>query len=174
MNISDTFEFQLPQEKDTLLLGQNLAKAVDSLIYKKNDEPVIIEPNFKIYLSGELGSGKTSLAREFLRTFGVTGRIKSPTYTLLETYKVSRLYLYHFDFYRFNDPLEWFEAGFNDTLSSPGISIIEWPEMAKETLPQPDLYITLYYEGEGRIAKINAFSDRGVACLSMMSKIYKK
>src|SRR3990170_1571039 len=90
----------LPDEAATMRLGQTLAQS--------------LVPGIRLYLKGELGSGKTTLVRATLRALGVTGPIKSPTYALVELYVVSRLHLYHFDFYRFRDPLEWRDAGFDE------------------------------------------------------------
>jgi tRNA threonylcarbamoyladenosine biosynthesis protein TsaE len=84
------FTRTLPTEADTLALGRALA-------------PCLV-PGLTIYLIGELGAGKTTLARGLLRGLGYAGKVKSPTFTLVEVYEVSRLYLYHFDFYRFSDP----------------------------------------------------------------------
>ena len=87
-----------------------------------------------IALHGDLGSGKTTLTRHLLQTLGVAGRIKSPTYTIVEPYTVGALSIWHFDFYRFNDPQEWEDAGFRDIFASPGLKLIEWPEKAAAML----------------------------------------
>jgi len=98
-----------------------------------------------IELHGDLGAGKTTLARHVLQALGVGGRIKSPTYTVLETYQVpigqSQLSLSHLDFYRFNDPQEWEEAGLRDLFAAPGLKLVEWPERAAGLLPPADLRI---------------------------------
>jgi tRNA threonylcarbamoyladenosine biosynthesis protein TsaE len=114
-----------------------------------------------IHLSGDLGAGKTAFARALLRESGIKGRIKSPSYALLESYKVSNLYFYHFDFYRFSDPREWLDAGFRDLLRDDAVVLIEWPERAGGLLPPPDLHITLSYAGSGRDATLTAHTDRG-------------
>ena len=114
-----------------------------------------------IHLQGTLGAGKTALCRAFLRACGVTGRIKSPSYALLETYKVSNLYLYHLDFYRFSDPREWLDAGFRDLMRDDSLVLIEWPEKAEGLLPVPDMLIALEYSDSARDASIAAFTDRG-------------
>ena len=149
--------------EDTDLLGLFLGKA----ILNQGSGGVI-------YLQGELGAGKTALVRALLRTCGVQGRIKSPSYALLETYKVSSLYFYHLDFYRFKNPQEWQEAGFRDLFHSNAVVLIEWPEKADGLLPQPDLLINLLYEGEGRIVNIDAYTQKGLACvnyINLQSKI---
>lgn len=99
-----------------------------------------------IFLRGDLGAGKTTLVRGILRGLGFEGRVKSPTYTLVELYAISRLNLYHFDFYRLTDPNEWHEAGFRDLMNQPAICLIEWPEKAlgaSVPLPIADLEIQL-------------------------------
>ena len=121
-----------------------------------------------IYLRGDLGAGKTSFARALLRACGVTGRIKSPSYALLESYKVSNLYLYHLDFYRFSDPREWIDAGFRDLLQKQGVVLIEWPEQAGGLLPSPDLDIALEYAGTGRQARLTACSIKGQSWLNRL------
>lgn len=119
-----------------------------------------------IHLQGDLGAGKTAFCRAFLRACGVTGRIKSPSYALLETYKVSNLYLYHLDFYRFSDPREWLDAGFRDLIRGDSLVLIEWPEKAQDLLPAPDLLIALAYADDGRDAEFTAFTDRGQTWLN--------
>lgn len=106
----------------------------------------LLPPKVNIYLHGALGAGKTTLVRGILRGLGFAGRVKSPTYTLVEVYAISRLNLYHFDFYRLTDPDEWHEAGFRDLLNAEAICLIEWPEKtldAELTLPISDLAISL-------------------------------
>ncbi len=116
----------------------------------------------RIYLHGDLGAGKTTFARALLRECGIIGRIKSPTYTLVEVYKNSSLYCYHFDFYRFQDPHEWLEAGFRDMLLSDALILIEWPEKAGNLLPAADLDITLSVTADDvRHATLQASSAEG-------------
>jgi tRNA threonylcarbamoyladenosine biosynthesis protein TsaE len=97
-----------------------------------------------ITLQGPLGAGKTTLVRHLLRALGVAGRIKSPTYTVMEPYTLpDGGEAAHFDFYRFSDPREWLDAGFRDVFSQPGLKLAEWPEQAAGLLPTPDLRLTL-------------------------------
>jgi tRNA threonylcarbamoyladenosine biosynthesis protein TsaE len=96
-----------------------------------------------IELHGDLGAGKTTLVRHLLRALGVTGRIKSPTYAVVEPHEAPGLAIWHFDFYRFSDPREWEEAGFRDVFASPGLKIAEWPDKAAGVLPVADLLIHL-------------------------------
>ncbi|AWB35292.1 tRNA (adenosine(37)-N6)-threonylcarbamoyltransferase complex ATPase subunit type 1 TsaE [Orrella marina] len=121
-----------------------------------------------IHLSGDLGAGKTTFARAFLRQCGVTGRIKSPTFALLEAYNVSSLNFYHIDFYRFSDPREWADAGFRDLFQPDSVVLIEWPEKADGTLPTADVLIQLDDHDPGRIAVLEARTPRGTRWLNKL------
>jgi len=145
----------LPDEAATLALGAALGCA--------------LEPGLSIHLRGELGAGKTTLVRGVLRALGHTGAVKSPTYTLVELYEVSRLVLHHFDFYRFHDPREWSDAGFRESFNGRNVSLIEWPEKAGGLLPPADVEITLTASGSGRSASLQAGSPRGTQCLARVA-----
>jgi tRNA threonylcarbamoyladenosine biosynthesis protein TsaE len=106
--------------------------------------------NCYVELHGALGAGKTTLVRHLLQALGVQGRIKSPTYAVVEPYELLRtpqddrpLAIWHFDFYRFDDPREWEDAGFRDIFASPGLKLAEWPEKAARFLPRADLVIRI-------------------------------
>lgn len=122
-------------------------------------------PGRVLFLSGDLGAGKTTLVRGLLRALGWTGRVKSPTYALVELYAVSRLNLYHFDFYRFKDHEEWVSSGFREHFNPESVCIVEWPEKAAGLLAPPDLHITLEHAAtpstEGRRASFTTHSDAG-------------
>jgi tRNA threonylcarbamoyladenosine biosynthesis protein TsaE len=96
-----------------------------------------------IELHGPLGAGKTTFVRHLLHTLGVQGRVKSPTYAVMEPYELPGGAIWHFDFYRFNDPQEWEDAGFRDVFASDGLKLAEWPEKAAELLPVADLHIRI-------------------------------
>jgi tRNA threonylcarbamoyladenosine biosynthesis protein TsaE len=120
-----------------------------------------------VTLSGELGTGKTTLVRGALRALGWQGRVKSPTYTLVEHYPFSSLYFYHFDFYRFADPSEWETAGLADAFRRDSVCLIEWPERVGSRLPAPDLALELSYaDAGGRGLKLGARTDDGERCLN--------
>lgn len=119
-----------------------------------------------IELHGDLGAGKTTLVRHLLQALGVQGRIKSPTYAVVEPYELpgtdQTLKLWHFDFYRFSDPREWIDAGFRDIFASPGLKLAEWPEKAAPLLPQPDLVIHLAVnDDESRLVTLTAPTATG-------------
>ena len=148
---------QLPGEADTLDLGARLAAA--------------LRPGLLVYLSGELGAGKTTLVRGCLRALGYRGRVKSPTFTLVEVYRLSSLYLHHFDFYRFSDPREWIDAGFRDVFGGDNVCLVEWPERVGDRLPAPDVALSLAYatSGGGRELVAEAHSRAGEQCLTALA-----
>jgi tRNA threonylcarbamoyladenosine biosynthesis protein TsaE len=151
---ADNLSAQLPDEAATLRLGAALAKA--------------LQPGLRIYLTGELGAGKTTLVRGVLHALGHQGRVKSPSYTLVELYSLSRLYLYHFDFYRFNNPTEWGEAGFRDEFASRAVCMVEWPEKAAGVIPPADVRIELQPVEAGRDVRLIADSEPGRRCLELL------
>lgn len=123
-----------------------------------------------IHLVGGLGVGKTTFVRGLLRGLGHTGRVKSPTFTLLEPYNLPSLTVYHFDFYRFSDQREWRDAGFDEYFGSDGACLVEWPELAGPLLPAADLRIVLDFDGDGsdsrRHMRLEASSVAGQRCLT--------
>jgi tRNA threonylcarbamoyladenosine biosynthesis protein TsaE len=120
-----------------------------------------------VELHGPLGAGKTTFARHLLRALGVAGRVKSPTYAVMEPYDLPGGMVWHFDFYRFNDPQEWEDAGFRDVFASRGLKLAEWPEKAEGLLPCPDLRIDIEpLEHEARRVTLAAFTPRGKELLA--------
>ena len=101
-----------------------------------------------VELHGPLGAGKTTFVRHLLRALGVQGRIKSPTYAVVEPHEAPGLAAFHFDFYRFNDPREWEDAGFRDIFSSPGLKLAEWPDKAAGLLPAADLVLRIEVQAD--------------------------
>jgi tRNA threonylcarbamoyladenosine biosynthesis protein TsaE len=170
----------LADQAVTDALGAALARGLQRVA--TNDDAALV-----IFFKGELGAGKTSLIRALLRGLGVTGRIKSPTFTLVEPYEISLippnnigvklkrnliLYCYHFDFYRFTEPKEFLEAGFREYFDDKALCLVEWPERVLPApgggrlLPDADIEIHLHVDGFGRRVDLQAFSPRGVACLN--------
>ncbi|HXZ10715.1 MAG TPA: tRNA (adenosine(37)-N6)-threonylcarbamoyltransferase complex ATPase subunit type 1 TsaE [Paraburkholderia sp.] len=162
--------FALADEAATNAFGTRFADAVDHVrraASEHNGESAF--QGLQVQLTGDLGAGKTTLVRATLRALGHTGRVRSPTYTLVEPYAVERpdgeLELYHFDLYRFTDPAEWADAGFREYFDSGAICLVEWPQRAGGLLGIPDLVFSLDVEGEGRLLIARAFSESGKACL---------
>lgn len=122
-----------------------------------------------IELRGDLGAGKTTFTRHLLRALGVEGRIKSPTFAVVEPYDVGSLQIWHFDFYRFTNPREWLEAGFRDIFASSGLKLAEWPENAAPNLPLADWVLQLdVADDASRRATITAQTATGQALMQGM------
>lgn len=141
----------LAAETDTLALGAALARG--------------LRAGMVVYLTGELGAGKTTLARGMLSAVGVAERVKSPSFALVEPYIISKLYLYHFDFYRIKSSDEWSDAGLRECFNTDSVCLVEWPEKAGARLPAPDLTIDLAIEGSGRRAALSAATEAGRRCI---------
>ena len=109
-----------------------------------------------IYLSGELGAGKTTLARGFLRGLGYTGFVKSPSYTLVEIYRLLVIEIIHVDLYRLAEPEDYLNLGLSDYLKNNSILLIEWPEKSEKFLPSPTVWIKIDIQGKKRIINFTA------------------
>lgn len=119
-----------------------------------------------VELHGPLGAGKTTFVRHLLRALGVQGRIKSPTYTVVEPYALPGLNISHFDFYRFEDPREWEDAGFRELFAQPGLKLAEWPEKAAGALPVADLRLHIEpQDDDSRTVRLEAGTALGEALL---------
>jgi tRNA threonylcarbamoyladenosine biosynthesis protein TsaE len=155
----------LQSEAQTANLAKQLAEQIKQLFGK---EPLA---SLRVSLIGDLGAGKTTLTRYLLQSLGHSGKVKSPTYALCEPYGLNinghnQLAIHHFDLYRMNYPEEWIDAGFRDTLSNPGVCIVEWAEKAGNTLPAFDLSIGLSMnDDESRTAQLGSYSLNGQAIL---------
>ena len=132
----------------------------------------LLKPGMRIYLYGDLGAGKTTFTRALLHALGHKGPVKSPTYTLVEIYVISGYILYHFDFYRFNDPEEWREAGLDEHFNEHSVCFVEWPEKAADVLPPADLELRFSFDasgsGDARTVDLLAASERGHRCLDAL------
>ncbi len=155
--------FKLPDEAATERFGKSFAHALMTLYTTEF-------PGLQVHLYGELGMGKTALVRATLRALGYTGRVRSPTYTLVEPYTLEvanlPLNVVHFDLYRFTDPTEWADAGFREYFNLRALYLIEWPQQAGSLLGMPDLECTLDLAGTGRRLLVRAFSQTGQECLA--------
>lgn len=149
----------LPDDAATSALGAALAQA--------------LAPGLVIYLHGDLGAGKTALTRALLHAAGHQGRVKSPTYTLSEPYRVTlggqAVTVIHYDLYRMASPEEFLDAGFREDFDGHNICIVEWPEKGDPVLPAPDLRITLTVSGLGRDVELQALSEPGQLCLHRLA-----
>lgn len=146
---------ELPDEAATTALAERVA--------------TVIGGGLVIYLHGDLGAGKTSFARALLKALGVGERVKSPTYSLVESYRLPERTAWHLDLYRIADPgeLEWLGL---DALSDPSaLVLVEWPERGVGALPAPDLVIHLGYAGAGRNARMEVRTPRGAAITARLA-----
>ncbi|HRP96595.1 MAG TPA: tRNA (adenosine(37)-N6)-threonylcarbamoyltransferase complex ATPase subunit type 1 TsaE [Rhodocyclaceae bacterium] len=154
------FAAHLDDAPDTEAAGAALASA--------------LVPGLVIYLVGDLGAGKTTLVRGVLRALGHAGKVKSPTYTLIEPYIVSRLHLYHFDFYRFAVPEEYLEAGLDEYFAGKGVCLVEWPDKASPYVASPDLEIGLTVSGSGRRIEVSPRTEAGRSCAQKTHAVLKQ
>ena len=152
-------------ESDPVLLWQDEA---DTAAFAQRMAQLPALRNAFIALQGDLGAGKTTLVRHLLRALGVQGRIKSPTYAVVEPHEGAEgLQAWHFDFYRFSDPREWEDAGFRDIFASPGLKLAEWPDKAAAMLPTPDLVLRLEVDAnDTRTVHLHAGTAAGQALLA--------
>jgi tRNA threonylcarbamoyladenosine biosynthesis protein TsaE len=132
----------------------------------------VLAPGLSLHLHGELGAGKTFLTRSLLHAAGYAGRVKSPTYTLVEPYAITlsgqQLELMHFDLYRMGSPEEFIEAGFREYFGSDKVCVVEWPEQAGELLPAADIDVFLAADGQGRAVELRANTALGESCLEKL------
>ena len=138
MNSTDIFHINT--EEEMLVLGKHLTS--------------IIQPGMLVFLHGELGAGKTTLTRGFLRALGYEGAVKSPTYTLVETYLFDSKNVHHFDLYRMKDPQEVIWMGLRDYIEPASICFIEWPEKGGEYLPEANISIHINFSEQARTVSI--------------------
>ncbi len=174
------FTGPVPDQGNELSAVERHEPIVESLLLHSEDETqrlaaaLAAQPalrNAFLELQGNLGAGKTTLVRHLLRALGVQGRIKSPTYAVVEPHEAPDLSIWHFDFYRFSDPREWEDAGFRDIFASPGLKLAEWPEQAAALLPPADLVIRLEAQTDAsRRATLTAQTATGATLLAGLSK----
>lgn len=161
--------FTLADEAATSAFGVRFAEAIEHVRHAQQPVGGNLFQGLQVQLTGDLGAGKTTLVRATLRGLGHAGRVRSPTYTLVEPYAVERpdgeLELYHFDLYRFTDPAEWADAGFREYFDSGAVCLVEWPQRAGGLLGVPDLVFSLDVDGDGRVLVARAYSESGKACL---------
>lgn len=150
-----TFATYLPDEAATSAFGSCLARC--------------LAPGLLVYLHGDLGAGKTALTRALLHAGGYVGHVKSPTYALVEHYRLpSAQQVVHFDLYRMGSPEEFLDAGLAEEFNGENICIVEWPEQGAGILPQPDWRIYLSVRDDGREVELQACSTQGELCLNRL------
>ena len=143
----NTFTTRLENEDATVSMGKVIAQS--------------LSPGMTIFLHGDLGAGKTTISRGIIQGLGHEGRVKSPTYTLVEPYELADVTAYHFDLYRLADPEELEFMGFRDYFNDKAVCLIEWPEKGQDFLPQADLELYLTYVGEQREIRFKPLSNLG-------------
>lgn len=149
----------LDGEQQMVDFGVNLASAIDKI-----KSPLLIQ------LNGDLGAGKTTISRGILQGLGHHGPVKSPTYTLVEPYKLDLGKIFHFDLYRLIDPEELEHIGFSDYLSEANLCIIEWPENGGSYIPQPDITIDISLYELGRKVTLDSKTDSGKKCINQVQQ----
>jgi tRNA threonylcarbamoyladenosine biosynthesis protein TsaE len=151
--------FHLPTEDESIKFATTLAK--------------FIKPPLVITFSGEIGMGKTTLIRSLLRSLGVSSAIKSPTFSLLESYDLGRMQLHHFDLYRIQDETELDYIGFRDYFGVSDVCCVEWPNRAEKYLADVDLAFKLVRKGEGRDMQVDALTPAGNTLLAGLAGSYE-
>jgi tRNA threonylcarbamoyladenosine biosynthesis protein TsaE len=159
----------LPAQVHAPILGSRLLRWADEAACAQHAAALALHPalaNAFIELHGGLGAGKTTFTRHLLRALGVQGRIKSPTFAVLESYTLPAMDVSHFDFYRFSDPREWADAGFRELFAAPGLKIAEWPQNAAGMLPVADLQLHIEaMADDSRSVRMEARTARGLELL---------
>ena len=157
-------EYFLPDEEATIAVGAGLAEVLKNLV---------VQQALVVYLNGDLGAGKTTLTRGFVRGMGHQGNVKSPTYTLVEPYELANWRIFHFDLYRLADAEELEYMGIRDYFNKDCCCFIEWPEKGNGLLANADLIINIAYQDEQRIIKLQAKSNHGEQVISELAQIIK-
>jgi len=161
-------KYFLADEAATIAIGNNLAKVLQWQHDQQQVQQALV-----VFLNGDLGAGKTTLTRGFVRGMGHQGNVKSPTYTLVEPYELPPWQVYHFDLYRLSDPEELEYMGIRDYFIDNCCCFIEWPEKGAGLLANADIIINMVYNDEQRIIDLHADSKRGQAVLQQFEQMYR-
>jgi len=157
-------EYFLADETATIAIGSGLAAVVKS---------ATVQQALVVYLNGDLGAGKTTLTRGFVRGMGHVGNVKSPTYTLVEPYELGEWRVFHFDLYRLADAEELEYMGIRDYFNNDCCCFIEWPEKGAGLLAKADLIINIAYQDEQRVIKLQAKTAHGEQVVTELAQIIK-
>lgn len=149
-----TLQFHVQDEAATQALAARLANACDKATV--------------IYLNGDLGAGKTSFCRGFIQALGYSGRVKSPTYTLVEPYRAGPWRIFHFDLYRLSDPEELEFIGIRDYFEEDCLCLVEWPEKGQGLLAPADLLINISLLEAGRTIELKGLSKTGQSLIQRL------
>jgi tRNA threonylcarbamoyladenosine biosynthesis protein TsaE len=160
-------EYVLADEAATINIGENLAQVLQCQISQQQ-----LQQSLVVFLNGDLGAGKTTLTRGFVRGMGHKGNVKSPTYTLVEPYELPPWQVYHFDLYRLADPEELEYMGIRDYFSDNCCCFIEWPEKGAGLLANADIIINMVYQDDHRMINLQASSTRGEVVLQQLEQMY--
>lgn len=147
--------YELANEEATVALAKELAQHCHQ--------------GMVIYLEGDLGAGKTTFSRGFIQGLGHVGKVKSPTYTLVEPYEIAGWRVFHFDLYRLSDPEELEFMGIRDYFDADCICLIEWPDKGAGLLASADLHISIEYRQTGRVLSMQAKSAKGSDLLRQLN-----
>lgn len=157
-------EYFLPNEDATIAIGTGLAQVLLS-----NEK----QRGLVVYLNGDLGAGKTTLTRGFVRGMGHKGNVKSPTYTIVEPYELTKWRVFHFDLYRLADPEELEYMGIRDYFNDDCCCFVEWPEKGTGLLAKADLSINIAYQDEQRVIELQAVSEHGEQVITALEQTIK-
>jgi len=160
----------LPDSSVTEALGRALARSLPGAVHTDAARADAVQTGAVVYLRGELGAGKTTCVRSLLRTLGVTGLVRSPTYTLVETYHLATLTCVHVDLYRLQSLTEVDELGLRDLLGPASLLMVEWPERGGAALPPADVSVALRYAGDARLASLSAQTLLGTEWLENLGR----
>lgn len=160
------YQLSIADEQAMQQFGKALLQAIFNIQAKQN--------GIILYLNGDLGAGKTTLSRAVIQSLGYQGKVKSPTYTLVEEYHLNDKHIYHFDLYRLADPEELEFMGIRDYFNSQSICLIEWAEKGKGFLPNADLQINIDFAEQGRDIQINANNLQGEQIICQLQQYQAK
>lgn len=158
-----TFSLFVKDEPEMLQFGQRLSQVLSQFA-----------ENIVIYLNGDLGAGKTTLSRGIIQAMGHNGKVKSPTYTLVEEYSFAEKMVYHFDLYRLSDPEELEFMGIRDYFRPNTLCLLEWAEKGQGEIPDADLVIDIAYDGTGRLLSMLAKSELAEQIICQLTKDHAK